>query len=77
VTFDWQTIAVVTIVAGAIAYLVGAAWRSIARRRRAAACGGCATCPSGVAESEPSVVEIGSLARSPSTHPGRAAKHDS
>jgi hypothetical protein len=55
--FQWQTIIVVVAVITAAAYLARAAWQSVARRK-AAACGGCADCPSGTGHGEPNVIEI-------------------
>ena len=55
-TFDWQTITVLAIVAVAAVYLARAAWQTVARRK-AAACGSCSSCPTG--DEEQQVVAIG------------------
>ena len=68
---DWQTIAVLTIVAGAAVYLAHAAWQTVARRRAAACASGCSSCPA--RDNEPAVVGIeplvleATLENSPST----------
>ncbi|MEX0676496.1 MAG: FeoB-associated Cys-rich membrane protein [Pirellulales bacterium] len=59
---DWQTAAVLVLIAAACAYLARAAWRT-AWRRKAGACGGCGTCPSNPAQDERDVVSVGELAR--------------
>lgn len=62
---DWQTVAVLVLLAAACAYLTRLAWQSVTRRQ-AASCGGCDTCPSSAAEGdEPAVVTLGAL-REPS-----------
>ncbi len=53
---DYQTAIVMLAVGGAAAYIMRAAWQSVARRR-AAACGGCKNCAAG-ADAAPAVVEI-------------------
>ncbi len=59
-TFDGQTAGVLVIVGAASAYLARVLWQSVARRR-AAACGGCGSCPAGQTNGQPQVVEIGQL----------------
>jgi hypothetical protein len=55
-TFDWQQIATLAIVALAMSYVVRLTWRTFTARK-AAACGGCKSCAAG---GEPNVVAIGS-----------------
>jgi hypothetical protein len=54
---DWQNAVVLLLVTGAFAYLVRAAWRSVARRK-SPACGGCGTCPAGAAPQAHQLVGI-------------------
>jgi hypothetical protein len=56
-TFDWQQVVVLGIVALAVAYVSRLVWRTFTARK-AAACGGCKSC---AADGEPNVVSIGSL----------------
>jgi hypothetical protein len=60
---DWQNAAVLVVVVAACAYLGRAAWRTIARRK-AAACGGCGTCPSNANQQKLQVVGLSPLAPS-------------
>jgi hypothetical protein len=64
----WQNVAVMVVVIAAGGYLARLAWQSIARRK-AAACGGCGTCPASQT-AEPAVhATIGPLAESTPRHP--------
>jgi FeoB-associated Cys-rich membrane protein len=60
--FDWQTVAVVLVIAVACVYLARGAWRTVARKK-AGACGACPTCPSNPTRDEPQVISVGQLTR--------------
>jgi FeoB-associated Cys-rich membrane protein len=60
--FDWQTVAVVLVIAVACVYLARSAWRTVARKK-AGACGACPTCPSNPTQGEPQVIGVGQLTR--------------
>ena len=60
--FDWQTVAVVLVIAVACIYLARAAWQTVARKK-AGACGGCPTCPSNPGQDEPEVIGVRELTR--------------
>lgn len=64
---DWQTAAVGALIAAACTYLVRAAWQTVARKK-AAACGGCDSCPSDAGPGGPEVVSLGNSSEKP---PGR------
>jgi hypothetical protein len=68
-TFDWQQIATLAIVALAVGYVGRLGWRTVVQRKAAACGGGCKSC---VAGAEPNVVVIGS---SPAEHNGAAIEH--
>jgi hypothetical protein len=70
--FDWQTVAVVLVIGIACAYLVRAAWRTVARRR-AAACGGCGSCPAEAGTQQRQIVGVAQLSESLPTGPSASA----
>jgi hypothetical protein len=61
-TFDWQTVAVLVVVATACAYLGRTVYATLARRK-AGACGGCGTCTAQSSAAEPEVVALASSAK--------------
>ena len=63
---DWQTAVVLTLVTTATVYVARTAWRSIVERK-AAACGGCGTCPAAKQPDQINVIAVEQLLRSPAT----------
>ncbi len=72
-TWDWQSLIVFAAIMVAGVYLARVGWQTVLRRR-AAACGGCGTCPA-AGHAEP---EVFGLATSGSRHEsnGAAAQGD-
>jgi hypothetical protein len=68
-TFDWQQMATLAIVALAVAYVGRLGWRTFVQRKAAACGGGCKSCAAG---GEPEVVAIGSL---PGNRNGESVGH--
>jgi len=66
---DWQTAAVLVIVALAAIYISRLAWLTLARKK-AAACGGCKSCAANAANPVGPVVEIAPQGARPGQHVG-------
>lgn len=63
-TFDWQSVIALALVASAAAYILRRVWIVIARRQQARCASGCATCPADSQIPSSSVVGIEALQQS-------------
>ena len=65
-SFDLQTAVVLGVVVAAMGYIARRIWRSIVERK-AAACGGCGTCPAAKQSDQINVIAVEQLARNPAS----------
>ncbi|HEV3138589.1 MAG TPA: hypothetical protein VGZ26_11810 [Pirellulales bacterium] len=61
-SFEWQNLTALLVVAAAGVYLTRVAWQNIARRK-AAGCGSCGSCPTGTEAKQPQLFAIGPAPR--------------